>query len=55
MNGIRKILDLITSDNMHVCIKMGLQFKPWKIPAVVGSIVVVDMLTHCALLYSFTI
>ena len=28
------------------------QFKLWKVPTVVGSIVVVGVLTHCALLHS---
>ena len=28
-----------------------MQFKPWILPIVVANIVIVDTLTHCALLY----
>ena len=51
---LRQIKSFSTLWDMLVCITYVLwpnQLKPWEVPAVIGSIVVVDVLTCCALLH----
>ena len=43
---------MVSASLWHIYIIWPKKFKPWKIPVIVGSIMVVGVLTSCALLYS---